>query len=81
MYIREIPVELRQEIKEIVQRNKGNVIRFGHLDLLKLFKYYYRYVGTLRSGLTIDQMVMKEIQCGKCVGTIQRYFINEVSKW
>jgi hypothetical protein len=81
MYIREIPEEHRKEIIEIVNRNKGSVIRFSHLDLIKLFTYYYRYIGNLRPGKDVRQTAMIEMQCGKCVGRVQKYFINEVAKW
>jgi hypothetical protein len=81
MYIREIPEEHRAEIIEIVNRNKGSVIRFGHLDLVKLFTYYYRYIGNLRANKDLRQTVMLEMQCGKCVGRVQSYFVAKVKEW
>jgi len=81
MYIREIPEEHRQEIIDIVNKNKGNVIRFGHLDLVKLFTYYYRFIGSLRPGKDVRQTVMIEMQCGKCIARVQKYFLSKVKEW
>lgn len=81
MYIREIPVEYREEIKEIVKRNQNTVIRFGHLDLLKLMRYYYRFVGKLIAGKDLEQTVKQNINCGVCVGDVQKYFKEKVREW
>jgi len=50
-------------------------------EMIRLFTYYYRYIGNLRPGKDVRQTAMIEMQCGKCVGRVQKYFINEVAKW
>ena len=44
-------------------------------------RYYYRFVGKLIAGKDLEQTVKQNINCGVCVGDVQKYFKDKVKEW
>lgn len=80
MYIRQIPNEYRNEIKEIMVRQK-TALYMPIKDRQKLFHYYYRFIYNARHGEDIQAKIKQDITCPSCIGKVISYFKNVVNQW
>lgn len=75
MYTREIPTEHLPELKEIMERNKSNLL-IPDSDLRRLFYFYYRYIKVLQRGENAEKRMNKDFSCRACKGKVIMYFRN-----
>lgn len=75
MYIREIPIEHLQEVKDIMERNKSNLLINGE-DLKRLFYFYYRFIKVFNRGQDPIKQMNKDMSCRACKGKVIMYFRN-----
>jgi hypothetical protein len=78
MYTREIPIENRAEIKEIMSRMTMLPAR---PDLERLFYLYYRYVKVISKNENAQKRMQNDLNCGSCRGKVIMYFRNIVDQW
>lgn len=78
MYVREIPEEYREEVKEIIGRITMIPKRE---DMERLFYLYYRYIKVISRGEDPIKRMKKDLNCGSCRGKVLYYFRNIVSEW
>jgi len=75
MYIREIPADELPEVREIMQRNKSNLL-IPDADLKRLFYFYYRYIKSFSRGQDAVKQMNKDYSCRACKGKVIMYFRN-----
>lgn len=75
MYTREIPADNIPEVKEIMERNKSNLL-IPDSDLRRLFYFYYRYIKVLQRGENAEKRMNKDFSCRACKGKVIMYFRN-----
>lgn len=75
MYTREIPMEHLPELKEIMERNKSNLL-IPDSDLRRLFYFYYRFIKVLQRGENAEKRMNKDFSCLACKGKVIMYFRN-----
>lgn len=80
MYIREIPNEYRDLVKQIMTKQQTNFILSGN-DKETLFNLYYRYIVKLRQGETVESRMRQDFNCSACIGKVIHYFKNAVLQW
>lgn len=80
MYIREIPDENRQEVKDIMLRTESSILILRE-DLERLFYLYYRYIKVLQRGENMQKRMSKDLSCSACKGKVIMYFRNIVNQW
>jgi hypothetical protein len=80
MYIREIPVNDRSEVKEIMKRNES-VLLMPRPDLERLFYLYYRYIKVLQKGEDLQKRIKNDLSCIACKGKVILYFRNIIQDW
>jgi len=78
MYVREVPVEYREEIKSIMQNMQTMP---AYKDIERLFYVYYRYIKVLQRGENAEKRMKKDLSCPSCKGKVIYYFKNIVSEW
>lgn len=80
MYIREIPEQYREEIKQIMDRGKGMIYQpIG--DRKRLFYFYYRFIYNMRQGENIEAKIKQDLTCPSCIGKVMSYFKKVVHEW
>jgi len=75
MYIREIPAEHLPEVREIMERNKSNLL-IPYQDLERMFYFYYRFIKVLQRGENAEKRMKKDLSCSACKGKVIMYFRN-----
>ena len=75
MYIREIPSEHVEEVKQIMARNKTSIL-IQYEDLTRLFYFYYRFIKVLQRGENVEKRIKKDLSCPSCKGKVLMYFRN-----
>lgn len=80
MYIREIPEQYRQEVKDIMERQK-TMLYMPIKDRQTLFNYYYRFIYVMHRGETVQGKIQQDIKCPSCIGKVIAYFKNVVNEW
>lgn len=78
MYIREVPKEYREEVKNIIA-NISMIPKKSDMD--RLFYLYYRYIKVLSKGEDAEKRMKKDLNCGSCRGKVLYYFRNIVNEW
>lgn len=80
MYIREIPEQYRDEVKQIMLKPSMSLLP-DVTDLKRLFYLYYRYIKVIRKGENVQKMMDKDLGCPACKGKVIMYFRNIVHQW
>jgi hypothetical protein len=75
MYIREIPSEHVEEVKQIMARNKTSMM-IPYEDLARLFYFYYRFIKVFQRGENVKNRMKKDLGCPSCKGKVIMYFRN-----
>jgi hypothetical protein len=75
MYIREIPAEHVEEVKQIMARNKTSML-IAYEDLARLFYFYYRFIKVFQRGENVEKRMKKDLSCSACKGKVIMYFRN-----
>jgi hypothetical protein len=75
MYTREIPAEHLPEVREIMERNKSNLL-IPYSDLERMFYFYYRFIKVLQRGENAEKRMKKDLSCSACKGKVIMYFRN-----
>ena len=75
MYIREIPAEYVEEVKQIMARNKTSMM-IPYEDLARLFYFYYRFIKVFQRGENVEKRMKKDLSCSACKGKVIMYFRN-----
>jgi hypothetical protein len=78
MYVREVPQEYREEIKNIMQNMQTMP---AYKDIERLFYFYYRYIKVLQRGENAEKRMKKDLSCPSCKGKVIYYFKNIVLEW